>query len=154
MVFKRIRLCSLYFLIILSLAFGVSSCKTTESMPESSDNKITIGSFGGFAGAFKEYTISSDGLISLRARNNGDVRPLSKMEQNTVKQFFSILADLNNDSTTIYNPGNMTYFIRLHRENKENIEWVWGGGDQPVNQIQSIYRTLNKLCRSYENPIK
>ncbi len=154
MILERMLLYSLLITGVLIFAFWGISCKSTESLSMEKDQKITIGSFGGFAGAFKEYTIHSDGLLSLRSRNNGNVKPLSKLEQTTVTQFFSILTELNEDATAIYNPGNMTYFIKLYKGDNEVVEWVWGGGEEPMNQIQSIYRTLTKLCKSQEHPIK
>jgi len=145
----------LYIAVIAFLLIISSSCKSSSEIKLSKKSvKITVGSFGGFAGAFKEYSIDKSGLLSMKTKHEGTPRELTILNERTVTQFFSVLTDLGSASKKVYNPGNMTYFIRLHYENQEPVEWVWGGGEQPESQIQSLYSILSKMCRAEEHPIK
>lgn len=153
MILKRTHSQSLWIIGALIFMLWGISCKSGPTSALKKNQKITIGSFGGFAGTYKEYTILPDGLLLLKTKSNGEGRPISKLEQTTVTQFFSLLSDLDADASAINNPGNMTYFIGLHEDSK-NLVWIWGGGEEPANQIQSIYRSLSKLCRSQEHPIR
>ena len=148
------RLYGFVAVIIMVLFLMASSCKSTESMPTDNSTIISIGSFGGFAGTYKEYTIKPNGLLSIKTNVDSEEKQLSKLEEKTVTQLSAVLEELSRNVETTYNPGNMTYFVKFYNGDQDPVEWVWGGGEQTNSRVQAMYRILSKLCKTQEHPIK
>ena len=138
-------------LILLSSVFCFSlfilSCKSTVSLMVDNPERIVFGSFGGFAGSFKEHTLTPDGSTFSQLRHQGEILNGQKIEQSVVDQAMSVLAQLQKEDYKISDSGNMTYFLRMYKDGVETNEWVWGGNNEkPDQRLRIMFKTLSKFC--------
>ncbi len=141
-------------LIALAVAFFFLSCKSTEKSftPDTFEgDRLTFGTFGGFAGIENKYVLLSNGQIfKYSKRDNG--KEVDRVEKKMVEQIFNNVDQLKLRDKMINDPGNMTYFLQLKGKD-ESTKWKWGGGtDQPDPSLLLFYKNLWKIAENHAVP--
>ena len=132
---------------LMVLSLSILHCKTPKDVDQSKERLISFGSFGGFAGSYTEYTIYSDGSLTVQKSLKGDNEVLNSLELPQVKQFVSILDQLQKENYQISDPGNMSYFIRDH-QNEPVQEYLWGARTEKCDErLLILHKSLTQLCK-------
>ena len=127
------------------------SCKTTEKLTPTELTKIQYGSYGGFAGAFSEYVLLTDGSVYSKFKINEEYSMNHTLSKENTDQLFNILNRLAAEEDPINDPGNMTYFIKYSSKDNPIIEWTWGGTTlKPSTTLKILYRNLTTLSEKTE----
>lgn len=138
---------SLYSIALIGSVM-MDSCKSTGPMTSESPTRIEVGSFGGFAGSYTSITFVPDGQVWKQARHKGEMETMTSVPKDVVMQAIQNINQLRKSKYQINQPGNMTYFIRLHKNGQETYELLWGG-ESPDERVSIIYKSLTSLARPY-----
>ncbi|NOX86186.1 MAG: hypothetical protein GXO86_09520 [Chlorobi bacterium] len=132
---------NLFFVFVLFVVI-TSSCASQKVLNQYAGTQIVFGNGGGFTGQVNEYTLSTDGTITLVKSLEGDTVVISTVSRKTAGKIFSLLSDSGLDTLDFKHPGNRYYFIK-ERENGIKNEVIWGNPDYTVPaQIENLYTLL------------
>ena len=132
-------------IIALIAAFA---CKSTIPPDPNHLDKISFGSYGGFAGSYTEYVVLPNGKSYVKKSLRGEYSELGSLKKRDINQFNEILQNLKSEKYSISDPGNMTYFVRVHEHGKEPYELLWGGSNQTCDQrVVILHKSMSLLCK-------
>ena len=115
-----------YLILLISIAICLADCKSKYNTPnEYEGDRITFGSYGGFAGKKTEYTILSNGDFYKGIGAQGSVDQMAHDSDNQAIQFFSNYKVLQFDTLNIDKTGNMTHYIIMYDKDKEPHRLQW-----------------------------
>jgi hypothetical protein len=124
------------------------SCKSTQPLGPEQPDKISYGSYGGFAGAYQEFVLLKDGSVYEKAKFKEEYSLMESISTEATGQFFNLMSGFSSTMPEIHQPGNMTYFIRFGAKGMDSKEWVWGGPNaQPPQSIKILHRNLMSLSK-------
>lgn len=119
-------------IIILLLLFGVSSCSKKYL-----NGTIYVGSGGGFAAAWKEYQLNSNGDLYFKESKKDSIIYLKTLDLAAARKVFKKYYQLKLDSNDLDAPGNMYYYIG-HREGKFRNHKITFGHPEAVNDSKLL----------------
>lgn len=141
-----------FYITILISSLLLIQCKSTKDLDQADPFVISFGSFGGFAGSFTEYLIFHNGQVNKRSRLNGPLTEMAPVNKEVYDESLEILDNLQREHIVLDDPGNMSYFIKVFRNNESIYELVWSNPDLPdFRSVKSLYDRLNNLCKD-NNP--
>lgn len=124
------------------------SCKSTKTLGPDQSDKITYGSYGGFAGAYEEYALLKDGSVYEKMKFKEEYSLIQSISAESTAQFFKLMSEFSTSLPQIHQPANMTYFIRFQSSGRDTTEWVWSGSNaQPPQSIKILHRNLMSLSQ-------
>lgn len=111
---------------------------------------IVVGSYGGFTGGSKSHRIAADGTIQairqMKAQAPTDTLKFYTLSKSDNKQLKKEVKESKIVETTLNDPGNMTFFITLIKNNAEHtVKWGKSKDNLPEN-IKKLYNILLKHC--------
>lgn len=139
-----------YFIYLIASCSLLLSCKTTEPLTPQEEDKITFGSYGGFAGAYQEFVLLQDGSLFKKSKLKGNFEQMESMKKDNTTQMFEILKRLAKEEPEFSITGNMTYFIKYHQKGEQTVEWSWSGAEKPSNTLKILYRNLTSQSKKKE----
>ena len=137
---------SIFLLVAISTLIGCAASKDLNP-----NSKIVFGYFGGFAGSYTEFTIFGDGEIVFKNSLRDEGVVIRQLDQKTVKDLFEKIHNLKLYELTIYNPGNLSYFLKFNYKNKD-YDLLWGGEEEAPDTLREYFRQLSILTKD-RNPI-
>ncbi len=132
---------NLFFVCILVVVI-TASCTSQKVLTQYAGTEIVFGNGGGFTGQVNEYTLSTDGSITLVKSLEGDTVVINTVSKKTAGKIFTLFSESGLDTLDFKYPGNRYYFIK---ERKDGIkhEVIWGDPNHPVpSQIENLYTLL------------
>ena len=100
------------------------SCGGKKEISSSTNDYFIFGSGGGFTGKYTEYRMHQNGLIEKMDLDNERYAELAKVNKKDLQPFFHQLHQLNLLDMEYDHPGNMTWYIEVHNEEKRNrVRW-------------------------------
>lgn len=130
-------LLSFFILIMIT-----SSCASQKILTQYTGTTIVFGDGGGFTGQINEYTLSTDGKITVVKSLEGDTVILSTISKKAAGEIFTKLSVSGLDTLDFKRPGNKYYFIREMSEGIKH-EVVWGDPEYAVpQQVENLYTLL------------
>lgn len=109
--------------------------------------QIIFGRGGGFTNLVKEYHLLENAKLFYKQNRDSTFTDLGKQNADTTKLLFAKTITLFTDTTTLHQPGNTYYFIKLRKGNKTQ-EMVWGNNaatDDLVQKAKDLYKELMNL---------
>lgn len=105
--------------------------------------EISFGHFGGFTGLKTGYKIDNFGRI---AKFGIDTVVLEKnLERKNLMEIHRAIKDSRFDTLEVYQPGNMTRFIRLKKKDfSKTLFWT---DESDVPELNELYRILNEQLK-------
>jgi hypothetical protein len=137
--------------LLLLASFMVTGCRHEAARTASLDSStIRIGRGGGFTGYYSGYRIDGDGSVYAWQQNGrGDsLRLLFTAGRDSTHALFRRLTGIGFDTLEFNHPGNLTYFIELHRpDSMHSVRW----GDPNVSapdSLTELYRAMQSFAES------
>lgn len=133
-----------YLILIIFVAISLTDCKSKYNTPnEYKGNRITFGSYGGFAGKKTEYTLLSNGDFYKGTGTQGSLDRMTHDLDDRAIQFFSNFEVMQFDTLNIDKTGNMTHYIVMYDKDKEphRIQWPDYVGSAPKS-LEIFHRNL------------
>ena len=126
------------FILILVIT---TSCASQKALTQYAGTEIVFGNGGGFTGQVNEYSLSTDGKITLVKSLEGDTVMINTVSKKTAGKIFNLFSQSGIDTLDFKHPGNKYYFIK---ERKDGIkhEVIWG---DPAYQVPSSIENLYTL---------
>ncbi len=129
-----------HIILFLFLIFG--ACSSQEGLTQYNDTQIIFGNGGGYSGQEMQYTLSNDGNITLYDNITKQTTEVQKLKKKQTKKVFDDIENMVQLTDNINNPGNMYYFIKQVKGNREH-KIVWGGNNTKVPaEVQEFYNLL------------
>lgn len=130
------------YLIIFLMFIVAIGCGPQGVLYEYQDTEIMFGSRGGFTGQQKEYKLDPSGNLTLTESLSGSLTNLGKIKKSNLKKIYRTLQEIDPSVFSLYEPGNMSYFIRI-ADSTDIKETVWSTGDKNVPaELQNFYDLL------------
>jgi len=128
------------FLIVIT-----SSCATQKVLNQYEGTEIVFGDGGGFTGQTNEYTLNTDGTITLVKSIQGDTVVLKTVSKKTAGKVYTMFSESGMDTLDFKHPGNKYYFIKEQKNGIKN-EVIWGDPAYTVpSKIENLYTYLITL---------
>lgn len=129
-------------IVVLSAALLFVSCKSNSKYtPETySDQMMTFGNMGGFAGTVNSYTVLENGQFFKRKPRSESLVAIADLKKREAKQIFANFKTLGIADMEIDDPGNLTYFIE-YKNGDEMKKLKWGGSNVEVPKNLHLFFT-------------
>ncbi|MGE5355216.1 MAG: hypothetical protein ACM3PT_03180 [Deltaproteobacteria bacterium] len=133
---------------LIMISFGCFSCKSQQQgYDDYKGKKITVGSGGGFTGAFDEFAVLENGKVFHFNSLSKQRVMLGKLDKNITDQVFANYKLLNISEKKINAPGNMSYFVQFEDGNVR-LKSVWSDLNSTDQQLLLFYRfVMNYIPR-------
>lgn len=123
------------------------SCRSNKGWNSKVGTPITFGSYGGFAGTYKEHTINDDGLVHFKSAIKGEAQVVKNLSEDELKSIFegvhtSKLCELKHDS-----PGNLTHFIKFTYAD-ESYHLKWAAGTEIPDNLRAYFKLLRSTVKN------
>lgn len=128
------------------LIFVNHSCKSTKPLTPEHQHKLSFGSYGGFAGSFKEFVLVPNGQVFLKKRFGAEYQELHRISQNQCSQFFETIKSFEVLGLEQNQSGNLTNFIKYSSDGVEKIQWSWPAGSEIDKRIEILFKNLRAVC--------
>lgn len=140
----RMRLILVFGLITLLLPV---SCH--RNVPYAPDHpvRIAFGSYGGFAGTYKEFVLLPNGQLFVRKRLRAQFDELQSLDPAITKQLFTVVRNFRKQGMVQEGSGNLTNFISFEEIGHPPLQWSWESGTDVDDRIRRLFRNLNVLCK-------
>ena len=126
------------------------ACKSSQTVLATNHHtSIMYGSLGGFAGSYEEYKILPNGDVFYRQRYNGDFNKIQPVQITMTNQFFELMEQFCDQEIEMNDAGNLTYFMKYTKNNKQQLELIWGGeNDETSPQVVQLYKLLRQTTKN------
>jgi len=133
------------------LVFIIGGCASQNSLTKYENTEIIFGSGGGFSGQVIEYSISTDRVITSTNSLTKETKTIGKLSKKKTIQLYDELNELKLPLVNYDKPGNMSYFVKQVKGNKE-AKVVWGDitGDFPKD-VKAYYDLLMSIVNEINN---
>jgi hypothetical protein len=140
----------LYYISIV-LTFIIPGCQSQNGLSEYENTEIVFGSGGGYSGQIIEYSIGTDRVITSTNSLTKETKTIGKLSKKETKALYDGLSELKLPLVNYNKPGNMSYFVKQVKGNKE-AKVVWGdiNNDYPKN-IKAYYDLLMSIVNEKNN---
>ncbi len=135
------------FLYLLALVLVFSACGTQRQINKTGYTVIRFGSGGGFTGNIITYSLYPNGKVWKSQSIKKDSAMLVKLPKSKVKELYLMVSDAGLDTVDLNQPGNLSYFINIKKQN-ESSKLVWGrDGTTPPVEVLKVYDKLTKSIK-------
>lgn len=139
----------MYRLLLITTVFLLWACASSKGV--TSDSKIVFGNYGGFAGSYTEFTVWGDGDVHYRNAPKGEVTVIRPIDARGVRQLFESIENQALYNLGIYDPGNLSYFLKFEYRNR-SYHLLWGGNEGVPLALKNYYKLLSQLTKD-RNPV-
>ena len=132
-----------FYLLILILLFP--TCKTSKQAAKADYVAIQFGRGGGVTNDITTYSLYPDGKIWMKASFTNDSSFVTEILHEHVKNIYIKIEESGADTIEYQSPGNLYYFIHVHKHSKNN-KIVWGDNNPPpTKEVEELYKDLMKI---------
>lgn len=105
--------------------------------------EISFGNFGGFTGLKNEYKIDNFGRITKFGPDT--VLSEHNLSRKSLLEIHQAIKESGFDTLDVYQPGNMTRFIRLKKKNfTKTLFWT---DESEIPELNKLYQMLNEQLK-------
>ncbi|NND34471.1 MAG: hypothetical protein HKN76_17935 [Saprospiraceae bacterium] len=135
--------------IVIASVLLVFACKTPPFNPATfSEDLITIGEGGGFAGIETRYYFTPVGKVYQQTGRDSSLKKLPDINRELVSQVQTTASEVGLHDYTYVNPGNVYKFITLRSDGREN-KIVWSHADDGVKPVcPAIFDLLKQSIKN------
>lgn len=149
-----------HFLLVLIISSFFIGCKNSATLPERIGDvlegeylplRYAVGRGGGFTGDYQEYILQENGKV-FKYDFNYDREVFTKqLSPEELTYFMKRINSLDLDGISIYEPGNMTYYIEIREGELSINKIVWGHGNYyPPKELVLFHEELFKKLAAWE----
>jgi len=127
-------------------------CCSPRSVPPgtASTQKILFGQGGGVTGIRIEYILEESGHLFRQHAWSDSVTYLQTLDPRFVAQTFRNFTNLGLDTVSCNNPGDLYYFIEMHKDGK-SYSLVWGyPGFKPPEEVVQYFNNLYRSAKRHQ----
>lgn len=133
-----------YLIIVIAIAYG---CSSQNGLSQYENTEIIFGSGGGFSGQTIEYHINAEREITSTNSLTKETTSLGKLSKSKTRQLFEELSGLNLALKEFNQPGNMYYYVKESKGNKE-AQVLWGEQSDKVPEgVKEYYEILMSIVK-------
>ncbi len=132
------------------------SCKSEKTVSQTEEQFIVSYSFidfgygGGFAGKYDYYRLMDNGNLWKLENDSPTVR-IKQIKAESLKSIDELAQDLIESDFQIDMMGNMTYFLKIRKENADfNYKWM-EEVEQPITKASILHDKLNEFIVESKN---
>ncbi|MGB3851323.1 MAG: hypothetical protein WA958_15235 [Tunicatimonas sp.] len=131
-----------------ALILIVGACQREAFHPETIDQEyLTLGKGGGIANQVDTYYLLADGYAYRRSNREETYQELGRLAQSERTRTFQRAAALSDSLADFREPGNIYYFLTIHRQDT-TYSYTWGSNnyDHPKT-IHNFYQDTQTLIQ-------
>jgi hypothetical protein len=133
----------LFFCSFVCLMFFNSTCQPKNKLGDVA--KVAFGSSGGVTAFKKQYELIASGKLTLiegQITGNKNSKYVKTLSQKEMREIAKKLESLKLEEVKFNNPGNMSYFLNIIKNDSTKNEITWGGSDTVPPKVREFYEFL------------
>lgn len=148
------------FFTILILSGLINGCKNSATITERIGDvlegeseliRYAVGKGGGFTGDYQEYILAEDGKVYKRDFNYDREVFTKQLSEEDLQYFLGRINQLDLDGISIFEPGNMSYYIEIREGELSLNKILWGNNTYyPPKELEVFHEELFKKLAAWE----
>ena len=136
----------LYYVSII-MVFTIVGCSSQNGLAKYENTEIVFGSGGGYSGQVIEYRINTDRELTSTNSLTKETKTIGKLSKKETKALYDELSELKLPLIDYNKPGNMSYFVKQSKGNKES-KVVWGDISEDIpKDVKAYYDLLMSIVK-------